>query len=35
MKKFSNRKYDVIITADNYAYEFALQNLRNYLIVQI
>lgn len=25
-KKFSNRKYDVIITADNYAYEFALQN---------
>lgn len=25
-KKFSNRKYDVIITADNYAYEFALKN---------
>lgn len=25
-KKFSNRKYDVIITADNYAYEFAIQN---------
>jgi PAS domain S-box-containing protein len=25
-KKFSNRKYDVIITADNYAYEFAMQN---------
>lgn len=25
-KKFSNRKYDVIITSDNYAYEFALQN---------
>lgn len=25
-KKFSSRKYDVIITADNYAYEFAMQN---------
>ena len=25
-KKFSNRKYDAIITADNYAYKFALQN---------
>jgi signal transduction histidine kinase/ABC-type uncharacterized transport system substrate-binding protein len=27
-KKFSTRKYDVIITADNYAYEFALQNYK-------
>lgn len=25
-KKFSNRKYDVIISADNYAYEFVLKN---------
>ena len=25
-KKFSNRKYEVIIAADNYAYEFALKN---------
>ena len=25
-KKFSNRKYEVIITADNYAYEFVLKN---------
>ena len=25
-KKFSNRKYAVVITADNYAYEFALNN---------
>jgi signal transduction histidine kinase/ABC-type uncharacterized transport system substrate-binding protein len=25
-KKFSNRKYDVIISVDNYAYEFVLKN---------
>jgi len=25
-KKFSNRKYDVIISADNYAYEYVLKN---------
>jgi PAS domain S-box-containing protein len=28
-KKFSNRKYAVVITADNYAYEFALSNHKN------
>ncbi len=28
-KKFSNRKYDVIITADNYALDFALSNHEN------
>ncbi len=27
-KKFSNRKYDVIISVDNYAYEFVLKNHR-------
>lgn len=27
-KKFSNRKYDVIISADNYAYEFVLKNYK-------
>lgn len=27
-KKFSNRKYEVIITADNYAYEFVLKNYK-------
>lgn len=28
-KKFSNRKYDVIITADNYAFNFVLNNHEN------
>lgn len=28
-KKFSTRKYDVIITADNYAFNFALLNRKN------